>query len=535
MSEDKETVASLTATRSRGEDMERRVGIIGAGIAGLVTAKIFLEHGFDVTVFEKEATVGGVWALTRAYPGLRANTAKETYSLSDYPYPASTNGYPDAAEVRAHLESYADNFGLRPHLRFNSEVVLLTEVNDDDRQGFTLTVRSTLDDNKQDQYEFAFVVICSGAFSTPLIPHFPGRDAYQGRVRHSSQWADPAVTAAGQVVVIGGGKSALDCAAWAAREGKTSSIVFRKPHWMVPRYLPGGARSDLRFISRFMEMFVNYPVRPWGERLLHGPGRLLVRLWWTFLSFVVPRVLGMPKHMVPEHRLPVGFESVGQVDDFFELLKSGRIKAIRGSVNRYYETGIELDEGTRIAADLIILGTGWQRDLSFLSDALKAKVYNNGRFNLYRRITPPAQQRLAFVGFFPTLTCPLSSEVGAHWAAQLFAGNMSLPSEAEMSREISRLEGWASERVPELEDGVFTGPYIAHYVDELMRDMGLPTRRTGNFLQEYLGTFLPGRYATLGQELKSARAGTLKPRFYLSSLHVLLAVMVFGAILLFVG
>ena len=54
----------------------QRVGIIGAGISGLVTAKIFLENGF-VLVFEKEAGLGGVWALTRTYPGLRANTAKE--------------------------------------------------------------------------------------------------------------------------------------------------------------------------------------------------------------------------------------------------------------------------------------------------------------------------------------------------------------------------------------------------------------------------------------------------------------------------
>ena len=510
----------------------QRVGIIGAGIAGLVTAKIFMEHGFEVQVFEKEPGLGGVWALSRAYPGLRANTAKETYSLTDYPYPASTSGYPVAEEVRAHLESYAEHFGLYQHISFNREVVRLAEVDDDgDRQGFTMTVRSTAEDYEENQgvgdtHEFAYVIVCSGAFSTPLMPDLPGRDTYRGLVRHSSEWTHPAVADVRRVVVIGGGKSALDCAAWAAREGKTATLVFRKPHWMVPRYLPGGARSDLRFISRFIEMFVNYPARPWDEKLLHGPGKPLVWLWWTFMSAVVPRVLGMPKHMVPEHKLPVGFESVGQVDDFFDLLKDGRISAIRAGVKGFYEAGVELEDGTQIEADLVIMGTGWQRDLSFLSDELRAKVMKNGRFHLYRRILPPGQQRLAFVGFFPTLTCPLSSEVGAHWATQLFTGNMRLPSTAEMDREIERLEHWARERVPELEDGVFTGPYIGHYVDELMRDMGMPTMRTSNFLKEYFGSFLPSRYATLGQELKAARKGTLKQRFYLGSLHVLAAIVV---------
>ena len=530
MSETTEAVAATTGTRAEGAEQAQRVGIIGAGIAGLVTAKIFLENGFDVQVFEKEPDLGGVWALSRAYPGLRANTAKETYSLTDYPYPASTSGYPVAEEVRAHLESYADHFGLYPHISFNSEVVRLAEIDDNGRQGFSMTVRSRADVNEEESrehtHEFAYVLICSGAFSTPIMPDLPGRKTYRGLVRHSSEWTHPAVADVRRVVVIGAGKSALDCAAWAAREGKTSTLVFRKPHWMVPRYLPGGARSDLRFISRFIEMFVNYPVRPWDEKLLHGPGKPLVWLWWTFLSAVVPRVLGMPKLMTPEHKLPVGFESVGQVDDFFDLLNVDRITAIRAGVKGFYDLGVELDDGTQIEADLVIMGTGWQRDMSFLSEELRSKVYGNGRFHLYRRILPPGQQRLAFIGFFPTLTCPLSSEVGAHWAAQLFTGNMSLPSTVEMDQTIERLENWARERVPELEDGVFTGPYIGHYVDELMRDMGMPTMRTSNFLKEYLGSFLPSRYGTLGEELKAAREGRLKKRFYLGSLHVLAAIVV---------
>ena len=535
MNEDTGAISASSENRDNSTDPAQRVGIIGAGIAGLVTAKIFLENGFDVQVFEKEPDLGGVWALSRAYPGLRANTAKETYSLTDYPYPASTSGYPVAEEVRAHLESYADHFGLYPHISFNSEVVRLAEIDDGGMQGFRITVRSTADDNKEDNHEFAFVAICSGAFSAPFMPDLPGRESFRGLVRHSSEWTHPAVADVRRVAIIGAGKSALDCAAWAAREGKTSTIVFRKPHWMVPRYLPGGARSDLRFISRFIEMFVNYPVRPWDEKLLHGPGKPLVWLWWTFMSAIVPRVLGMPAYMVPEHKLPTGFESVGQVDDFFELLNDTRISAIRAGVKGFYETGIELDDGRQIEADLVIMGTGWQRDMSFLSEELRAQVFKNGRFRLYRRILPPGQQKLAFIGFFPTLTCPLSSEVGAHWAVQCFSGNMTLPSVEEMEREIGRLENWAKERVPESADGVFTGPYIAHYVDDLMRDMGLPTRRTGNFLREYLGTFLPSRYGTLGQELKAAREGTLKRRFYLGSLHVLAAIVAIGIIALVTG
>ena len=535
MNENAGAISKTTEKSAKGTKPMQRVGIIGAGIAGLSTAKIFLENGFDVLVFEKEATLGGVWAVSRAYPGLRANTAKETYGYTDYPYPDSTSGYPDAGEVREYLESYADHFDLYRNIKFNCEVVHLADISNNGKQGFNLTVRSTADHNNKDDYECSFVVICSGAFSMPSMPDFPGKEAFKGMVRHSSQCTDPAVADTERVVVVGAGKSALDCAAWAAREGKASTIVFRKPHWMVPRYLPGGARSDLRFISRFIEMFVNYPVRPWGEAILHGPGKPIVWLWWTFMSAIVPRVLGIPTLMVPEQKLPNGFESVGQVDDFFDLLNAGRISAKRAGVNGFHETGLELDDGTQLEADLVILATGWRRDLSFLSEELRARVFKNGRFHLFRRILLPGQPRLAFLGFFPTLTCPLSSEIGAYWTVQNFTGNMTLPPVEEMDRQIEQLENWAKQRVPESEDGIFTGPYISHYVDELMHDMGMPTQRTSNFLSEYLGTFLPSRYGTLGQELTAAREGTLKRRPYLSSLYLLVAIIAIGMIALVTG
>lgn len=45
----------------------KSVVVIGAGIAGLVTATVLREDGFDVTVLEKEPAVGGVWVETRTY------------------------------------------------------------------------------------------------------------------------------------------------------------------------------------------------------------------------------------------------------------------------------------------------------------------------------------------------------------------------------------------------------------------------------------------------------------------------------------
>jgi dimethylaniline monooxygenase (N-oxide forming) len=66
-------------TQAGGEVTEqKRVAVIGAGIGGLVTAKVLRDDAFDVVVFEQEPTIGGVWAATRTYPGLRANNSRDT-------------------------------------------------------------------------------------------------------------------------------------------------------------------------------------------------------------------------------------------------------------------------------------------------------------------------------------------------------------------------------------------------------------------------------------------------------------------------
>jgi dimethylaniline monooxygenase (N-oxide forming) len=50
------------------------VGILGAGVAGLINAHVLLQDGFtNVTVITRDRSVGGVWSKDRVYPGLRIN------------------------------------------------------------------------------------------------------------------------------------------------------------------------------------------------------------------------------------------------------------------------------------------------------------------------------------------------------------------------------------------------------------------------------------------------------------------------------
>src|SRR5688500_17094424 len=108
--------------QSATEASMRRAGIIGAGLSGLVTAKTLLEEGFDVTVFEKDEEVGGVWARSRRYPGLHTQNPRDTYAFSDFPMPRSYPEFPSGEQVQAYLAAYADRFGVTEHVRFTTRV-----------------------------------------------------------------------------------------------------------------------------------------------------------------------------------------------------------------------------------------------------------------------------------------------------------------------------------------------------------------------------------------------------------------------------
>ena len=103
---------------SRSGDQHVRVAVIGAGIAGLAATRILSQSGHDVTTYDSRLDLGGVWSVTRRYPGLGTQNTRRTYSYSDHPMPAEWPDHPSGAQMQSYLESYADRFEIRD--RFGS-------------------------------------------------------------------------------------------------------------------------------------------------------------------------------------------------------------------------------------------------------------------------------------------------------------------------------------------------------------------------------------------------------------------------------
>ena len=115
----------------RGDDIARalaagaarpRVGILGAGAAGLCMAIRLKDLGLDdVTIFEKSDGVGGTWR-DNTYPGAACDVPSHLYSFSFAPKTDWSRKFAEQPEILGYFESLVDRFDLGPHLRLGTEV-----------------------------------------------------------------------------------------------------------------------------------------------------------------------------------------------------------------------------------------------------------------------------------------------------------------------------------------------------------------------------------------------------------------------------
>jgi len=504
---------------------QKRVAILGAGIAGLVTAKVMLHDGFDVVVFEKEETLGGTWGPSRDYPGLRTNNSKYTYAFSDYPYPAKVDTYPVAHDVRAYLNSYADHFYIRDHIRFKQHVVNI-EIIGESEERFQVTVAYTDDRTDIKMLEFDFVAVCNGVFHEPHIPSYDGMDKFAGRIIPSHEVTAEIYAESEHPVVIGGGKSGLDIATAAAKLDLMPTLVVRRPQWIAPRFIGGILPGDFLVLTRLSSRLLPYYHRRGIEEFLHGPGKAIPKIFWKFISFVFQKLIGMPPELTPDS-LPVGLDQIGVGGEFYGELNTGRATVKRSLIKRFATDHIELEDGTLLPADLVVFATGWQQNIGFLSDEIRNHILRDGRFHLYRHILPPRFPRMGFIGYASSVAAQLTAEIGAHWLSQNFLGVIELPAETEMETTIENVHAWLAKEMANRKQGFFIGANVPQYIDDLLGDMEVRTQRMPDFIRENFGPMFASRYATLGDERRAKRERRMIPKpFYFSAWYAAAAALI---------
>ena len=229
--------------------MGKRVAVIGAGPSGLAQLRAFQSAragGADVpevVCYEKQADWGGLWNYTwrtgldefgepvhcSMYRYLWSNGPKEGLEFADYSFEEHFGrqiaSYPPREVLFDYIEGRVKKAAVRDSIRFRSTV---RRVDYDDATGqFTVTAHDLASDSETSE-QFDHVVVATGHFSTPNVPHFDGLDRFNGRVMHAHDFRDAVEFKDKDILIIGTSYSAEDIGSQCWKYGCKSVTVSHR-------------------------------------------------------------------------------------------------------------------------------------------------------------------------------------------------------------------------------------------------------------------------------------------------------------------
>ncbi|KAH3958799.1 hypothetical protein HBH98_202490 [Parastagonospora nodorum] len=459
------------------------VAVIGLGAAGLVALKNLKEQGFDVTGFERNDYIGGLWKYaeddrTSVLNTTVANISKERGCFTDFPYSNSVPSYPTAAQVHQYLVSYAEHFNLEPHFRLS---VSIQEISfDSDRQQWVVRIAK-----HNDQYFDKIVVTIGGMVGQPSMPSVPGLEDFEGLSIHVKSFKRPQNFTGKRVMVVGFGNSAADTSTQLVGAASKIYLAHRHGARVVPR-MHNGKPIDhnhslrlFRISSLVMKYFPDFAERQFDKFMKsYQDKHFKLKPEWGF---------------EPAQKVPM------VSDTLVDHLHAGDIESVPVMKRIISPTTVELENGRQIDVDTIIWCTGYKSDFSIMHPDYdpsaptntawtQAQGANNkSLFNLYLNVFSARKpDSLAFIGnVYFALGGFHISDMAAMAIAQVFKGASKLPAQAEIEADIKRqhvwlagLAGYGYNISPGNVDG---GPWMAK-----MNELG------GTGVDEYLGYGLKG-------------------------------------------
>jgi dimethylaniline monooxygenase (N-oxide forming) len=479
----------------------KTIGIIGAGLSGIVSAKTCLEYGYKVKVFEKEAELGGVWASSRRYVGVTTQNSKDTYFFSDFPMPKHFPEWPGGEQVQDYLLAYAEKFKVLPHISFSSEIVGLQF--EDNKWTVTVKEAGTLHTEQTD-----FLIVCNGTFSDPFIPAIPGLDTFTaagGELLHSTQFNNTELARDKRMIVVGYSKSAHDVVTAGAQTARSAHLIFREAKWKIPHYVKG-INAKYALLNRMGEAFIKPgDMHNRMERLVHKVG--LAKGMLGFMQKEIRRKqmldeLGLvPSCGIKEQAFgEIGMETPG----FFQKVREGKIGVKQAEIASIAGKTATLTNGEKLEADLIVFATGFKQTIPFLPDHFMDKLLDKqGNYLLYHHILPAGVPALAFVGYNSSIQSTMSSEFAALWVCEYLKGRIDPPTDAEILAEGTNFIKWRSQfRQNSACRGLGTMPGTIHHIDMLLKDMKAPLPFL-SLIPDWLVTINPARYKKVKNKILS--------------------------------
>lgn len=337
-------------------DRDPTVLIVGGGQAALATAARLKQLNIDTLIVDREKRIGDNWR--KRYHALTLHNQVHVNHLPYMPFPPNWPVYIPKDKLANWFESYVDamelNFWTATEFEGGSY---------DEKEG-RWTVTLTRNGEKRVMHP-RHIVMATGVSGIANRPDIPSLKNFAGPVLHSSQYDDGENWQGKRAIVIGTGSSGHDVAQDLHSSGASVTLVQRSPTLVTNiepaaqlAYAPysEGTLEDNDLIATSMpvpltrktHVMLTEQSRELDKETLDGLRRIGFELafgdggtGWQFLYLT---------------RGGGYYFNVG----CSELLISGAVKLKQfADIDGFVAEGARMKDGTLVAADLIVLSTGY--------------------------------------------------------------------------------------------------------------------------------------------------------------------------------
>ena len=336
--------------------------IIGAGLSGIGAAHHLQDRcpGKTYAVLEARDAIGGTWDLFR-YPGVRSDSDMYTLGYSFRPWPEA-RAMADGPAILRYVRDTAREAGIDRHVRFHHRVVRAEWSSAEAR--WTVTAERT-DTGEAVELTCRFLFPCTGyyRYDQGYMPDFAGVERFRGELIHPQSWPADFDHDGKRVVVIGSGATAVTLVPAMAERAEHVTMLQRSPSYVVS--LPA-IDPVARLIRRILPTRAAYSLLRWKN--------VLLQMAVFQLSRRRPRLVKALIRKGVERRLPPGYDVDEHFDppynpwdqrmclvpdgDLFEALGDGSASIVTDRIRSFTETGLVLESGAKLEADVIVTATG---------------------------------------------------------------------------------------------------------------------------------------------------------------------------------